>query len=118
MLIKGIVSSGLGKGSHFTPQYNESLKEVISFIPFPGILNLAVNNYPFLPEDKKIFITPEKIDLYPIDIYPIKIQNIYKGYIIKPHKTQHKNIVEIVAAVNLREKLKLNNGDEITCELE
>ena len=108
-MIKGIVTSGLGKGAFYIQKYAKYLP----LTSFPGTLNIK-SSYQ-LPKGKTI--SPKEVDLHPIDIYPILINNTYKGIIVKPHKTQHNNILEIVAEINLRETLQLQDGDEITCEL-
>ena len=67
---------------------------------------------------KKITVTPEEKDLVAVDCYLVLINEVYDGAVVIPRVTRHgKEIVELIAAVNLREELKLKDGDEVACEL-
>ena len=71
---------------------------------------------PVFEESKKISIVPE--DGGQVDCYLVRIQNQFDGAIVLPHKTEHeKNVIELIAPVNLREELLVKDGDEVECEL-
>ena len=117
MRIQGKIVSGLGEGKIYVEKYLPLFVGNIDFTPFCGTLNIEVEELPILNQKGRKTITPEQ-PFYPVDYYQIKINNQYKGAIVIPHKTRHsKNTIEIIAPVNLREELKLNDGDTITCEL-
>ena len=112
----GIVTSGTGKGSYFIKLYSSLFEKILGFIPFPGTLNIQVKKVPLLNNDKKI--TLQKQGYGDVDCYPVIIQKIYKGFLIRPHKTTHpENILEIISSINLRKTLNLHDGEEIECEL-
>lgn len=113
--MKGKVVSGLGEGAFYVEKYAPLFNSELGFTPFHGTLNIAGNI--LLDDAKKVTITPEG-SFQPVDCYPIVINKNYKAAIVKPHVTRHKEIIEIIAPVNLRETLQLQDGDEITCELE
>ncbi|MFH1276634.1 MAG: DUF120 domain-containing protein [Candidatus Woesearchaeota archaeon] len=108
--MEGILISGTGKGSYFVNLYSDLFQQKLGFKPFSGTLNLKINKTLTLNKDKKIIIKKE--DYGQVDCYPILIQNNFKGYLLRPHKTQHPNdIIEIISPIHLREKLNLNDGD-------
>jgi riboflavin kinase, archaea type len=113
-MITGSVTSGLNEGNVYVEKYKEKFHESLGFIPFPGTLNLKMEGV-FSRAGKVTISNPP---FGKVDCLPILVGGKYKGAIVIPHKTRHsKEIVEIIAPINLREMLKLNNGDELTCEL-
>lgn len=116
MIIKGKVVSGLGKGQIYIPQYLPYFETMLGFTCFPGTLNMKVEELPVLDPTKKISIVPDESEA--VDCYLVTINNQFDGAIVIPHKTEHeKNIIELIAPVNLREELKVHDGDEVQCEL-
>ena len=117
MKIQGNVVSGLGKGRMYVRQYQDYFEKFLGFRCYPGTLNLQIDKLPSFNYDKKIAIVPTK-PFGIVDCYRIRINKKYEGAIIIPHKTRHgKEIIEIVAPINIREQLHVNDGDELTCEL-
>ena len=116
MIIKGKLITGLGKGQYFIPKYNSEFQKYLGFLCYPGTVNIKVKEIHTFPTGKKIEIKPQQGGQ--VDCYLVNINKVLKGAIVIPHKTIHaKDIIEIVAPVNIREELYLNDGDEITCEL-
>jgi riboflavin kinase, archaea type len=115
-MITGKVISGLGKGESHVVHYLSHFENVLGFTCFPGTLNIRVAAAPLFSNVKKYSIVPG--GLGQVDCYLVKINEIIDGAIVVPHKTEHDpDVIEIIAAVNLREKLQLHDGDEVTCEL-
>ncbi len=116
-MIKGKVTTGFGKGSHFLPLYNALFEEKLGFSCYPGTLNLLVEKIPTFLSFKAIRLQPNST-VGIVDCYPVKINKEIKGAIVIPMKTRHAaTIVEVVAPVCLRDYFKLHDGDEVTCEL-
>ena len=114
--MRGIIISGTGKGAYFVRLYSSVFQQKLGFAAFPGTLNLKVLKAPPLDHKKKISLTTEGYGQ--VDCYPIFIQKTYKGYLLRPHKTTHPDtILEILSDVNLKERLHLQDGDELECEL-
>jgi riboflavin kinase, archaea type len=112
----GKVTSGVGEGRRYVQQYLPILEKTLGFTCFPGTLNIEVNNIPEL-KNKITVLGPEENSV-PVDCHLICIQDTYEGAIVRPHISKHgKNILELVAPINLREKLNVQDGDEIQCEL-
>ncbi|MBW2974729.1 CTP-dependent riboflavin kinase [Candidatus Woesearchaeota archaeon] len=122
--IAGIIQKGIGEGSYYISQkmYQKQIKAGFGFDAFPGTLNIRVNK-----EELASFlagINPVRIKGFTtktrtfgqITAYKIRINNI-EGTIVKPERTRHaEDIIEVVAAVNLRDRLRLKDGDEIKIE--
>lgn len=118
MEIKGTVVSGVGDGKWYVEKYLPYFEQTLGFTCYPGTLNMKVQKAPDFNGAKKISITPAENDLVAVDCYLVLINGVYDGAVVIPRITRHgKEIIELIAAVNLREELKLKDGDEVACEL-
>lgn len=121
--LKGSICSGLGKGKGFIEEenYEKEFIKILGFKPFPGTLNLKVNEeklQEFLLMKKMIIIKRfEKngVEYGAVNCFKAKIKelNDYPVLIVLPAKTIHKGIIELVAEHNLREKFELKDKQEI-----
>jgi len=124
LVLEGIVVTGLGKGAIFMSidHYKKEFKDKLGFDPFPGTLNLTVNN-----EQTSILknIEPIRIESFKKDektfggvsCYKIKINN-NDGAIIVPDLTEHdEDMIEIISPVNLKSELKIKDGDKVKIQL-
>lgn len=117
MKIEGVVVSGLKEGSRYVKIYKEKIKKLIDKDVFEGTLNVKIDF-----DIKKIKFK----DLLRIDgfddfgaVYIVNCKlNGEKAYIIIPEKTKHKNILEIISDVSLREKYNFKDGDKVFVEFE
>ena len=125
--IQGKVSSGLGEGQYYLAQeeYLSQIEEKLGFKPFPGTLNITVTSEEYskldlLPSSAMIQIggfeaqgrTFGKADCIPVLIGKIKCA------IIIPKRSHHTDVLEIISASQLREKVGLKDGDEIVVKVE
>ena len=119
-LIIGEVVSGLGEGSYYVQMYRERIKEYLDFDPYPGTLNLRVV-FPKTVFDALVDVRPILMPGFvkngrtfgDVRAYPVSVEGI-KGAIVVPSRTIHPpRIAEIIAPVNLRETLKLKDGDRV-----
>ena len=125
--IRGKITSGVGKGAYFTTLswVQQQCFEKLGFKPFPGTLNLEIEDAEILIVDA--FHPDEGIKLVPPDsnfcsgyAYPVSISGI-PGAIISPAaevRTHAKNIIEIISGVSLKDSLAVKDGDLITLEIE
>ena len=125
MELKGIITSGKGKGAYFMSQtvYQEQFKEKLNFSPFLGTLNIKIND----EEINKLHRVPESM-MTNIegrekfgDVLLIKavLNDKIEGAIVFPKKTTHKeNIIEFIAAENVKEELGIKDGDNVKIILE
>ncbi len=127
MIIEGTTCAGLGLASKFLrmKEYTEKIKKVVGFEPYPGTLNVKVDAEII----KQIFKKAYKIERFEKNgkkfggfaIIPCKIKvknEILKAAIIFPEKSEHKDVLEIISPIFLREALKLKDGDNVLIELE
>ena len=126
--IEGIVTSGLGEGTFFMSMehYKKEIKNRLGFDAYPGTLNLRIEEKMSFAKQNSFFQNPIKIDGFKADnkkfggatCYKAKIKNI-NGAIIIPEINKYKNkgVIEFIANINLREKLKLKDGDIIKISL-
>ena len=120
---EGIITSGLGKGAVFLSidYYKDNIREKLGFEPYLGTLNLEVGK----EQQQLRAIAPIRIESFKkngkayggASCYKIKINNI-NAAIIVPDLTEHEeNMIEIIAPVNLKSKLKVEDGDKVKIEL-
>lgn len=115
MKLDGIVTSGFKEGSKYVKIYKEKIKEVLKITPFEGTLNIKI---PI--EVKKLKIKDGiKIDGFgeygSIILFRCKINNI-PAYIVIPEKSKHRDVIEVISDLPLRDILNLKDGDKIYLE--
>jgi len=123
-VIVGEVVSGLGEGAYYVRQYAPLIREYLGFEPYPGTLNVRVlfpkTVFDALCNARPVIIpgfTKEGRTFGDVKAYRVRIDNI-EGAIVIPSRTVHPpKIAEIVAPVNLRERLKLRDGDRLRIEV-
>jgi riboflavin kinase len=139
ILIVGEVSEGMGEGGYYVriKEYFEQFVEKLGFRPYYGTLNLQFSdlNKELLEENLKNRIPikiigfkketegPVKRTFGSVDCYDCVVSRLddqekkVKAAILKIKRTHHKkNIVEILAAPYLRDKLNLKDGDRLRIE--
>ncbi|MFX0103888.1 MAG: DUF120 domain-containing protein [Candidatus Hodarchaeota archaeon] len=136
ILIVGVVTEGMGEGGYYVriKEYYEQFNKKLGFKPYYGTLNLQLSdlNKELLEENLKNRIpvrisgfkkeedgrTYGSVDCYNCIVSHLENQDkkVY-GAILKIKRTHHKkNIVEILAAPYLRDKLGLKDGDKVRIE--
>ncbi len=128
------ITSGLGEGKYYMSfsQYKKQFIEKLGFEPFEGTLNLEVdiakvNNFLLnsICIDINGFETKERtfggLKAFNVKVSAKNNKNNKKinAALIMPDRTHHdKNIVEVIADKNLRNKLKLKDNQDIEITLE
>lgn len=123
-VLEGIVTRGLGKGAVFVSinYYKEEIKKKLGFEAYPGTLNLRIDKRQTNSFKK---INPIRIEGFKKDgktfgrvsCYKIKINGINASIII-PELTEHnEDMIEIIAPINLKSELKVEDGDKVRVEL-
>ena len=119
---EGIVASGLGEGAFFMsmPHYRKEIKNKLGYEAYPGTLNIKVSTELNFSKLKPMRIEGFKDGVKVFggaSCYSGKIHRIY-GAVIVPDFTKHKkDIVEFIAPIHLKTKLKIKDGDTIKVEL-
>ena len=113
------MSSGLGHGRRFMqlPWIRKYVRRRLGFDPYPGTLNLC------LPSNEEIFLLLKKNCGMRIlargnfasgRFYKALIAGKIHGAIVRPEVSGYpENLLEVLAPINLREKLRLKDGDEL-----
>ncbi|HEC56608.1 MAG TPA: DUF120 domain-containing protein [Candidatus Syntrophoarchaeum butanivorans] len=119
----GTVMTGLGEGKYYITQdgYMKQFTEKLGFKPFPGTLNLnltkeSVTLRKKLDNHKGILISGFKANNRTFGggrSFLSEIEDI-KSAVIIPDRTHYPpDVIEILAPVNLREALRVDDGDEV-----
>jgi len=126
LCVKGSVFSGKAEGAKFIklPWVKKQIKEKLGFDPYNGTLNLRLANGDSLKLDK-VLKTAKPIEISPeTGYYPGKCfkarmkRSIQCAAIIPQILNYPKNVLEIIAPFNLREKLHLRDNDTVEIVLE
>jgi len=123
---EGTVASGLGRGAQFLAieWVLRELRARIGLVPYPGTLNLRISSSVWAScyARRASFV---KIDDPSAGGCPGYLQRVVltangqtysSAYLILPERTMYKDVLEIIAADNLRQKLRLQDGDVVRVE--
>ena len=118
--LSGKVLSGGGEGKRFLdlPWVKRQILETLGFIPYSGTLNLRLSEESV--KGRKLLEKAHSIRVCPAEGYCngvlIKASiGILECAIVVPEIAGYpKDVLEIIASVNLREKLQLKDGGEVT----
>jgi len=127
--IEGVVFSGLGEGAYYVTQkmYREQFIEKLGFDPYPGTLNLKITS----EYDAKM---RTELEAHPgIEIKGFKdedrtygsvkcfhavINNKETGAVVLALRSHYNSsVLEVIAPVGLRERLKLKDGNKVKTEI-
>lgn len=125
MEVKGIIISGMGKGTYFMSQdiYFDQFQEKLNFKPFVGTLNIKIE----ANEIRLIMDIPtEKFGLVrgegkfgDVKFIKAVLNDTVEGALVFPAKTKHtEDVLEFISNKNLRESLKLKDGDTVTVKID
>lgn len=124
--LKGVVTTGMGEGEYYTEQegYLEQFEERLGFTPFPGTLNIKVedvelNKLRVLRQSGGIVIdgfTRDDRTFGGVRCFKTKI-NSAEGAVVLPLRSHYSTVIEVVSPHCLRERLDLNDGDEIRLQV-
>ena len=124
IILKGTIIKGLGEGAYFMSMghYKKEIKKNLGFDAYPGTLNIRIkkSQCDLIKKIKPIKIIGYKKDgktFGGASCWRAKIKGI-SGAIIIPDINKHKkDIIEFIAAVHVKSKLKVRNGCKISIEL-
>jgi riboflavin kinase len=124
--LKGRIVSGAGEGAYYMCQegYRNQFERELGFTPYKGTMDVKLDEafldrgemLQNLPGKKiKGFKTQERT-FGPVKCFEAKLRDT-RVAVILPARTHHTEVVELVAPVNLRRKLKLSDGDVVSIEV-
>ena len=124
--ITGKIVSGTGEGAYFTQidWVQQQCDEKLGFKPYPGTLNLEISEE-FIPA-VEILDQQKGIELISPDpkfcnakAFQVSLGGI-SGAIILPEekvRVHPKNIIEIIAPLNIKTSLKAKDGDSLKIKI-
>jgi CTP-dependent riboflavin kinase len=127
--LRGRLVSGIGRGKHFTRMEwaHRQFVEKLGIAPFPGTVNLIVDDDPQSMEAwKRLKATPgvriDNPNAGPQDCharcYPVSIDGRIDAAIVLPEFTGYSPAqIEIIAAIEVRDALDIDDGDSLRIEI-
>ena len=125
-VVRGRVSSGLGEGKFFTelPWAKAQFIAKLGIDPFPGTFNLGLED----PEDQKrimalrkkagVKIVPDSPEFCSGKCFGVVIEGMIAGAVVFPEVDDYPvDKLEIIAPVNIKSVLKIEDGDAVTVTL-
>lgn len=131
--LDGTVTVGMGEGKHYITLsgYMEQFGERLGYEPFPGTLNVELDDESIRRRGAMETFEPIHIDGWededrtygPCVCYPATVEadagSYEGGHIIAPERTHHdEDQLEVIAPEKLRGELGLDDGDRITVRVE
>ena len=120
MKLNGAIFSGGGDGKKFLelPWVKRQIREKLGFTPYPGTLNVKLKEKSV--KQRKLLKEAPLVKIYPVKGYCKGL--LFKAFlgvvecaIVLPEVAEYpKDLLEIIASVNLRKALLLEDGCEVT----
>jgi len=127
--LEGTVFTGLGEGAYYISQehYRKQFIEKLGFDPYPGTLNLKLTtDYDTRARDELEAYPAVEVEGFmsedrtfgSVKCYPVIIKNQVKGALISALRSHYDaSVLEIIAPVPLRKRLKLKDGYKVKVEV-
>jgi riboflavin kinase len=127
LALRGKLFTGLGEGGYYIskPAYSKQFKGKLGFVPFAGTLNIRLKDAASrAPLDLQQGIRVEGFSASGrfyggLTAYKAVINGKVRGALVVPDRTHYgKDVLELIAPVDLRKGLKLKDGDTVEVRLE
>ncbi len=124
MRLSGKVSSGHGEGEKFIklPWVKKQMETKLGFTPHLGTLNIRLSDEGV--KLKRLLKKAKSIEICPVngfcrgDCFKAYLTNNLECAVVIPEVANYpKDLLEVVAPVNLREKLQLKDGDVVEVKI-
>ena len=118
--LSGTVFAGGGEGKKFLdlPWVNQQIEKKLGFVPYPGTLNVLLSEES--AKRRKLLETSHSMKICPANgycngaLFKAFIGSLECAIVVPEVAGYPKGVLEIIAAVNLRETLQLEDGSEVT----
>ena len=118
--LTGKIFSGAREGEKFVslPWVRRQIEEKLCFAPYPGTLNLILSEES--TRHRKLLETVSSTEICPVEgyssgiLYKAQVGKLKCAIVIPKVANYPEDCLEIIAADNLRDKLKLRDGKSIT----
>ena len=127
--LKGTLVSGMGEGAYYMglKGYTKQFKPKIGYIPFPGTLNVkldqkihqeAIKQFEILDSIKIKSFSDGKRTYGWVKCFPAKLNNSINCELIILERTHHDaSIIELISKVCIRETGKLKDGSKVSIKI-
>ena len=121
--IRGYVMPGIGEGAYYVDIYSSKLEEALGFTPYPGTLNIKVDDDSRRAVGKMKQNPPLVVDGFVLEgrtfgdvvCYRVVVNGSVNAAVVIAQRTHHsQDVLEILAPVDLRKKLKLEDNSPVT----
>ncbi|MBN1244946.1 CTP-dependent riboflavin kinase [Candidatus Bathyarchaeota archaeon] len=117
--LSGTVFSGGGEGKKFLelPWVKRQITEKLGFVPYSGTLNVKLSEES--AKRRKLLEKAPSVKICPADgycnglLFKALIGTLECAIVVPEVAGYPKNLLEIIASVNLRETLQLEDGSEV-----
>ena len=125
--LSGVVASGRGEGAFFTRTEwaRRRFVDLFAIDPYPGTLNVilkdeaARSTWRQVKAAKGRILEPPDAGWCAAKCYPVMVSGAVRGAVVLPEVAAYPaDQIEIVAAIGIRERLGLADGDRVTLEIE
>ncbi len=126
-IIWGRLVTGLGEGAYYVEIYSSRFHQALGFRPFPGTLNVKVDDSESLRSVARMRQGPPLVvqgfahegrTFGDVLCYRVCVNDAINGAVVVAQRTHHsEDILEVIAPVNLREHLGLNDNSVIKLTL-
>lgn len=125
---RGRVFTGLGEGAYYISLsgYRRQFRRLLGFDPFPGTLNLTLDNSQLEMRKMLKFRTGLEVKGFkdsmrtygPVKCFEAKVEGKQDAAVLLIERTHHgESVIEVISPVNLRKMFALNDGDEVSVTL-
>ncbi len=129
VILKGTLVSGMGEGAYYMglKGYTKQFKPKIGYIPFPGTLNVkldqkihqeAIKQFEILEGIKIKSFSDGKRTYGWVKCFPAKLNNSINCELIILERTHHDaSIIELISKVCIRKTGKLKDGSKVSVKI-
>ena len=119
LTFRGAIITGEGNGKRYLslPWVWQQIEEKLGFTPYAGTLNLRLTAEGV--KRRALLLKAETKAVYPAEGYCVgalfaaSVEGLECGVVIPEVATYPKDLLEIIAPVNLREQLRIEDGDRV-----
>jgi riboflavin kinase, archaea type len=126
-MMRGVVVSGMKEGGYYIglEEYTKKIKETLGFEPFPGTLNVRLMAFDGHYKEKMSSLHGVCAPSFKKDgrtfgalkCFPCLINGVHGAVIIPERSHYGSEVLEVISPFNLRDKLKLSDGDTVKVEV-
>jgi riboflavin kinase, archaea type len=129
LTVSGRLFSGMGKGRYYVghPEYQKRFKQVLGYVPYPGTLNIKLEDIAVIEELKRLRSSGGvRVESFTSDGESFSALNCFDGELRGEKVTllfidvtyYNETVAELISPAYLRGRLGLKDGDNVTFTVE